>query len=80
MARGRGRATGMEALEEKIEKTQTNVVKAKQKYDKATTTLKQLLDKRDALRNEKLLAAFTNSNRSYEEIMTFLISESSEEE
>jgi len=76
----RGRATGMEALEEKIEKTQTNVIKAKLKYDNATTTLKQLLDKRDALRNEKLLAAFTNSNRSYEEIMTFLISESSEEE
>ena len=35
-------------------------------------SLKQLLDKRDALRKEELIAAVTKSSRSYEEILAFL--------
>lgn len=42
------------------------------KYDEATANLKQLLDKRDALRKEELIAAVTKSSRSYEEILAFL--------
>jgi flagellar biosynthesis chaperone FliJ len=68
----RGRAIGMEVLEDKIEKAQADVIKAKQNYDNATVTLKHLLNKRDVLRNEQLVAAITKSNRSYEEIMAFL--------
>lgn len=41
------RRTSMEALEDKIEKAQTDVSNAKRKYDEATAELKKLLDKRE---------------------------------
>lgn len=66
------RKTSIEALEEKIEKAEKDVITAKKKYDEATANLKQLLDKRDALRKEELIAAVTKSSRSYEEILAFL--------
>ena len=68
----RTRKTSREALEEKIEKAEKDVITAKKKYDEATANLKQLLDKRDALRKEELIAAVTKSSRSYEEILAFL--------
>ena len=68
----RTRKTSIEALEEKIEKAEEDVITAKKKYDEATANLKQLLDKRDALRKEELIAAVTKSSRSYEEILAFL--------
>ena len=66
------RKTSIEALEEKIEKAEKDVITAKKKYDEATANLKQLLDKRDALRKEELISAVTKSSRSYEEILAFL--------
>lgn len=68
----RTRKTSKEALEEKIEKAEKDVITAKKKYDEATANLKQLLDKRDVLRKEELIAAVTKSSRSYEEILAFL--------
>ena len=68
----RTRKTSKEALEENIEKAEKDVITAKKKYDEATANLKQLLDKRDALRKEELIAAVTKSSRSYEEILAFL--------
>lgn len=68
----RTRKTSIEALEEKIEKAEKDVITAKKKYDEATANLKQLLDERDALRKEELIAAVTKSSRSYEEILAFL--------
>ena len=62
----------------KIEKAQKNLVKAKHRYDAAAATLKDLLDKRDALRQKKLLDAIAQSGRSYEEIMQYLHSKSEE--
>ena len=59
-------------LEEKIEKAEADVVAAKKKYDQATANLKELLDKRDAIRKEEILSAVVKSGRSYEEIMNFL--------
>ena len=44
----RTRKTSKEALEEKIEKAEADVIAAKKKYDQATANLKELLDKRDA--------------------------------
>ena len=41
----------IEALDEKIEKAEADVIAAKKKYDQATANLKELLDKRDAIRN-----------------------------
>lgn len=71
------RVTSIELLEQKIEKAQEDVVKAKHKYDASTATLKELLDKRDLLRNEELLRAFTKSKRSYGDILRYLEGEES---
>ena len=66
------REINAELLDGKIEKAQQDLVKAKHRYDTAATTLKDLLDKRDALRQKKLLEAIAKSKRSYEEIMQYL--------
>ncbi|MFZ1698626.1 MAG: hypothetical protein WAT98_17810 [Blautia wexlerae] len=69
----RTRKTSKEALEEKIEKAEADVIAAKKKYDQATANLKELLDKRDAIRKEEILSAVVkNEWQSYEEIMNFL--------
>ena len=65
-------------MEEKIEKAEADVIAAKKKYDQATATLKELLDKRDAIRKE-ILSAVVKNGRSYEEIMNFLNAGSDEE-
>ena len=69
----RTRRTSREALDEKIEKAEADVIAAKKKYDQATANLKELLDKRDAIRKEEILSAVVkNEWQSYEEIMNFL--------
>ena len=65
------REINAELLDTKIEKAQQDLVKAKHRYDAAAATLKDLLDKRDALRQKKLLDAIAQSGRSYEEIMQY---------
>ena len=60
----RTRKTSKEALEEKIEKAEADVIAAKKKYDQATANLKELLDKRDAIRKEEILSAVVKSGRS----------------
>ena len=50
----RTRKTSKEALEEKIEKAEADVIAAKKTYDQATANLKELLDKRDAIRKEEM--------------------------
>lgn len=67
----RTRATSMEALEQKIEKAQQDVVKTKERYDKAVATLEDLLNKRDALRRDELVNIIMNSGKTYEEILQF---------
>ena len=60
-------------MEEKIEKVEADVIAVKKKYDQATANLKELLDKRDAIRKEEILSAVVkNEWQSYEEIMNFL--------
>ena len=68
----RTRRTSREALDEKIEKAEADVIVAKKRYDHATAVLKELLDKRDAIRKAQILSAIVKSGRSYEEIMKFL--------
>ena len=69
----RTRKTSKEALEEKIEKAEADVIAVKKKYDQAAANLKELLDKRDAIRKEEILSAVVkNEWQSYEEIMNFL--------
>ena len=66
------RTTGIESLEQKIEKAQADVVKAKQKYDAAIAALKDLMDKRDALRRDELITAIMKSSKPYDEILQFI--------
>ena len=47
----RTRKTSKEALEEKIEKAEADVIAAKKKYDQATANLKELLDIVDPSKN-----------------------------
>ena len=56
------------------------MAKARHRYDAVAATLKDLLDKRDALRQKKLLDAIAQSGRSYEEIIQFLQSRTEEED
>lgn len=73
------REINAELLDVKIEKAQADLVKAKHRYDDAAATLKALPDKRDALRQKKLLDAIAQSERSYEEIIQYLQSKTEED-
>lgn len=74
------REMNAELLDAKIKKAQADLVKAKHRYDVAAAALKDLLDKRDALRQKKLLDAIAQSGRSYEEILQYLQSKTEEED
>mgnify|MGYP003197836499 FL=1 len=56
------------------------MIAAKKRYDPETAVLKELLDKRDAIRKDEILSAIVKSGRSYEEIMNFLNMEETEGE
>ena len=79
MARGK-RIIGIDAVNQQIEAAEAEVIKAKKKYDEATDKLKGLLDKKKALQTEELLNAVMKSSRSYEEILRYIQSDSSEEQ
>ena len=66
------RTIGLGTLDQKIEKAQSDVVKAKKKYDLAVSTLKDLMDKRDALKRDELINAIMKSEKSYEQILQFI--------
>ena len=66
------RTINKEILESKIEKAQSNVLKTKAAYERANEILKDLLDKRDAIRTEEIIDAVQKSTKSYDEIMEFL--------
>ena len=55
-----------------VEKAQAAVVNAKRKYDGSVAALKDLLDKRDALRRDELITVILKSNKPYEEILQFI--------
>ena len=79
MARGK-RIIGIDAVNQQIEAAEAEVIKAKKKYDEATEKLKSLLDKKKALQTEELMNAVMKSSRSYEEILKYIQSDSSEEQ
>jgi len=66
------RSVNMDALNQKIEKAEQEVVKAKKAYDMATSELKKLLDKRDAVRSQELLKAVADSPLTYAEIIAMI--------
>ena len=79
MARGK-RIIGIDAVNQQIEAAEAEVIKAKKTYDEATDKLKSLLDKKKALQTEELMNAVMKSSRSYEEILRYIQSDSSEEQ
>ncbi len=73
------RIIGLDTLEQKIEKAQTDVIKAKQKYEATVAALKDLLDKRDTVKREELISAIIKSDKSYDQILRFIQAEQREE-
>lgn len=67
-------------IDEKIQQQKQIVSNIKDKYDAAISELEQLMKRRDELRNKELLDAFASSDRSFDEIMTYLRGEISSEE
>lgn len=66
------KTVGLDTLEQKIEKAQTDVIKTKQKYDAAVAALKDLMDKRDAVKRNELISAIMKSDKSYDQILRFI--------
>ncbi len=60
------------SIEEKIQKQEQVVAKAKEKYEAASAELNKLLKELKDINNKKLLDAVASSDKSYEEILTFL--------
>jgi len=59
-------------IDEKIQQQKQIVSNIKDKYDAAVSELEQLMKRRDELRNKELLDAFASSDRSFDEIMSYL--------
>lgn len=59
-------------LETKIKQAKEHIVKIKARYDAALSELKELMDKRDAIRKEEIFTAIADSKYSYEEILNFI--------
>ena len=62
-------------IDEKIDKAQAEVIKAKEKYEAAINELKELQEKKKEIQSKERMAACQESSRSYDEIMAFLKSE-----
>lgn len=62
----------LDTLEREIEEAVASAQKAKDKYDAELARVKDLMNKRDALRNETLIEAISKSKRSYKEILQFI--------
>lgn len=60
------------SIREKIEKQKAVVFALKDKYDAALQELHDLEKRERELQSKELLEAFAKSERSYDEIMTFL--------
>ena len=60
-------------MEEQIQKAQEKVIKTKAAYDTAVESLQKLLDKRDAQREDELWDAIIKSNKTYEDILQYVV-------
>lgn len=74
------RTMGMEVLEQKIEKAQMRVSKTKAAYDRAIDELQNLLDKKMGLQADVLVKAMAESDKSFDEILNFIVADKNEED
>ena len=65
------------SLDERIEEQEQVVSKAREHYESEVNKLEQLMNKRDELQKKELMKAIEDSDRSFEEIMQFLQSNTS---
>jgi len=59
-------------IDEKIEKAQEDVVRAKERYDTALENLKLLLEKKDEQKKAELISVIDDCGISYDEIIKML--------
>ncbi|MFZ2256581.1 MAG: hypothetical protein WAV55_00385 [Clostridiaceae bacterium] len=59
-------------IDEKIKQSEAALAKAKSKYDAEAATLKELLQKKQAMRDQELVEAIVKSKRTYEEILDYI--------
>ena len=59
-------------IDEKIRQSEAALAKAKAKYDAEAAVLKELLQKRQAMRDRELMEAIAKSRRSFEEILDYI--------
>lgn len=71
----RGRQITSDALEERILKAKNKLVTAKKAYDEAAQELRNLLEKRDAIRKDELYNKLINSKWSYEQVIKLIASD-----
>ncbi len=76
----RGRQIAAEALEEKISKAQDKLVTTKKAYDTAAQELRDLLEKRDAIRKDELYNKLINSKWSFEQVIKLITSDPPEDD
>ena len=60
------------SFDEKIDRQKAVVLAIKKKYDAALAELDALQQKKKELQGEELLKAFANSNRSLDEVISFM--------
>ena len=59
-------------INEKIKQSEAALAKAKSRYDAEAAVLKELLQKRQAMRDRELMEAIAKSRRSFEEILDYI--------
>ena len=67
-------------IEDRIKKAETVLVKAKERYDAALANLNRLVKKKKDMESRELMQAYEKSDRSIEEVLTFLRGTASEDE
>lgn len=71
----RERQVKPEVLEEKISKAQDRLVATKKAYDEAAQELRNLLEKRDAIRKDELYNKLINSKWTFEQVIKIIASD-----
>ena len=59
-------------IDEKIKQSEAALAKAKSRYDAEAAVLKELLQKRQGMRDRELMEAIAKSRRSFEEILDYI--------
>lgn len=80
MMRNKVMARRAVSIDEKIEKTETAMFKAKDKYDALVEELKRLHKQKDELKRKEIWEAIDQSDRSLDEILDWIKNGNSDDE